>query len=79
VKNPGHKKIESTGSSPKSVEDAMPKAIARAAQSIHNTRRLEVLDTRGHIVTGEISDFRVTRECGCAVDKRERPLRMPHR
>ena len=43
-----YKTIELTGSSRKSVEDAIKTAIDKAAESVRHLRWFEVLETRGH-------------------------------
>ena len=63
-----YKHIELTGSSAKSIEDAIQNAITRASQSIHNMRWFQVRDTRGHIDNGEVSHWQVTLEVGFTLD-----------
>lgn len=63
-----YKKVEITGSSPKSVEDAIEKAVARAAQTIRNMRWFEVTETRGHIDDGKIAHWQVTVKIGFTLD-----------
>jgi len=43
------KKIEITGSSRSSIEDAVENAIVSAAKTVHNMRWFEVVETRGYI------------------------------
>ena len=47
-----YKTIELVGSSTRGMEDAVQKAIAKAAETVRNLRWFEVLDTRGHIEAG---------------------------
>ena len=63
-----YKKIELTGSSPKSVEDAIKNALKKASKSIHHMRWFEVIDTRGYIEEGDISYYQVTIKVGFTVD-----------
>jgi flavin-binding protein dodecin len=63
-----YKKIEITGSSKKSVEDAIQTAIAKASRTVHNMRWFEVIDTRGYIEGSEISYYQVTIKIGFTVD-----------
>ena len=49
-----YKSIELTGSSKKSIDDAIRNAITRAAKSMRNMRWFQVTDTRGYIENGEI-------------------------
>ncbi|MGZ5024914.1 MAG: dodecin, partial [Chthoniobacterales bacterium] len=41
-----YKKIELVGSSPKSIEEAVTNALARAGKTIRNMRWFEVVETR---------------------------------
>lgn len=63
-----YKHIELTGSSQKSIEDAIGNAIARASKTIHNMRWFQVRDTRGHIEDGKVSHWQVTIEVGFTLD-----------
>jgi flavin-binding protein dodecin len=63
-----YKKIELTGSSTTSMEDAIQKAIARAAKSIENLRWFEVVETRGHIEDGKVAHWQVTVKIGFTVE-----------
>ncbi len=59
-----YKKIELVGSSKVSIEDAISNAIAEAAKSIHLLEWFEVVETRGHIVNGEVGHYQVTLKLG---------------
>ena len=63
-----YKHIELTGSSPKSIEDAVNNALGRASKTIHNMRWFQVRDTRGHIEDGKVSHWQVTIEVGFTLD-----------
>jgi len=63
-----YKKIELTGSSEKSLEDAIQHAVAKASETIHNMRWFEVVDTRGHIEDGRVVHFQVTVKVGFTLD-----------
>lgn len=63
-----YKHIELTGSSDKSIEQAVNNALARAAKTIHNMRWFQVRDTRGHIEDGKVSHWQVTVEVGFTLD-----------
>lgn len=63
-----YKKVELTGSSTKSVEDAIENAIAKASETMRNLRWFEVGETRGHIENGAISHYQVTIKVGFTVD-----------
>jgi len=55
-----YKKIEIVGTSVKSSDDAVQKALTRASSSIQNLRWFEVIDTRGSIKDGKIERWQVT-------------------
>ena len=64
-----YKKIELTGSSTKSTDDAVRNAIAKAAQSVRNMRWFEVVETRGHIDNQQIAHWQVTIKVGFTLDE----------
>jgi len=68
MSNHVYKSIELTGSSPKGMEDAINRAIAKAAESVRNLRWFEVTDTRGHIEKGKIAHWQVTLKVGFTLD-----------
>jgi len=59
-----YKKIELTGSSATSIEDAVNNALARAAKTVRNMRWFEVLETRGVIEDDHVSSWQVTIKVG---------------
>ena len=63
-----YKTIELVGSSTRGVEDAVQKAIAKAAETVRNLRWFEVLDTRGHIEKGKVAHWQVTLKLGFTLD-----------
>ena len=63
-----YKSVELTGSSKKSVEDAVEKAVARASKTVRNMRWLEVLGTRGHIEKGKVAYWQVTVKIGFTLE-----------
>lgn len=64
-----YKKIELTGSSAVSMQDAIENAVAKASKSIHNMRWFEVIETRGHIDDGKVAHWQVTIKIGFALDE----------
>lgn len=64
-----YKSIELTGSSTQGVEDAINKAIERAAESVRNMRWFQVQDTRGEIRDGKIQHWQVVIKVGFTLDK----------
>jgi flavin-binding protein dodecin len=63
-----YKTLELTGSSPKSVEDAVNTAISRASKTIRNIKWVEVLEQRGHVEEGRIKHWQVTMKVGFTLD-----------
>ncbi len=64
-----YKKIEITGSSSNSMQEAIENAIARAAKSVRNMRWFEVAETRGHIEDQKIAHWQVTIKVGFTLDE----------
>ena len=63
-----YKKIELTGSSTKSIEDAVQNAIAQAARTMRNLRWFEVVDVRGHIEDQVVQHWQVTVKVGFTLE-----------
>jgi hypothetical protein len=63
-----YKIIEIVGSSPTGIEDAVDKAIARAASTIRDIRWFEVKETRGHVENGRVAHYQVTLRIGFTLD-----------
>jgi dodecin len=63
-----YKTIELVGSSSKSVEDAVQRAVAKAAETVRNLRWFEVVDTRGHIEGARIAHWQVTLKLGFTLE-----------
>ena len=63
-----YKKIELTGTSTTSLEEAIENAIVRSSKSIRNMRWFEVVETRGRIDDGKVAEWQVTVKVGFAVD-----------
>ncbi len=59
-----YKKIEITGTSSVSMEEAIKNAIARAAKTVQNMRWFEVCETRGSIEEGGVAQWQVTVKIG---------------
>ncbi|HEX3538549.1 MAG TPA: dodecin [Stellaceae bacterium] len=60
--------IEITGSSQKSIEDAIQTAVARAAKTLRNLRWFEIVQTRGQIEQGKVSFYQATLKIGFTVE-----------
>ena len=63
-----YKKIEVTGTSATSLEDAVKCAIERAAKTVHKMRWFEVVETRGRIDDGKVAEWQVTVKIGFALE-----------
>jgi hypothetical protein len=61
--------IQIVGSSEKSIDDAVQRAIARASKTLRELRWFEVVETRGHIEKGKIRNFQVTLKVGFTLDE----------
>ena len=59
-----YKIIEVVGSSASGIEDAVEKAVARAATTIRDIRWFEVKETRGHVENGRVAHYQVTLRIG---------------
>ncbi|MEX0702322.1 MAG: dodecin [Planctomycetales bacterium] len=64
-----YKKIELTGSSTKSVEEAVENAIGRAAKTVRNMRWFELSEIRGHIEDQKIAHWQVTVKVGFTLEE----------
>lgn len=63
-----YKIIELTGSSPVGIEDAVQKAVAKAAETVRNMRWLHVTETRGQIENNKIAHWQVTVKIGFTLE-----------
>ena len=63
-----YKKVEIVGSSPDGLQAAIENAVAKAAETLHNLRWFEVVDTRGQLEDGEIAHWQVTIKVGFTLD-----------
>ena len=63
-----YRKIELTGTSPNSIEEAIQNAIAHSGESIPNMRWFEVVETRGAIQNGKVAEWQVTIKVGFNVE-----------
>ena len=59
-----YKLIELVGASATSIEDAIQNAIARANQTLKNLDWFEVVEARGLIQEGKVSQFQVKLKVG---------------
>ena len=67
MKDKVYKLIELTGTSTKSIEDAVNTALKRAGKTIQDLSWLEVVETRGSIEKNQVKHWQVTLKVGFAV------------
>ena len=63
-----YKKIELTGTSDNSIEDAVGIALAKASDSVRNMRWFEITEVRGAIDGQKVSQWQVTLKVGFTVE-----------
>ena len=63
-----YKKVEVVGTSTKSFSAAVENAVEKAGQSVHNLDWFEVVEERGLIENGKISQYQVTVKIGFRLD-----------
>lgn len=54
-----YKSIELVGTSTESYEDATESAIERASETMRELRWFEVVEQRGHVEDGRVSEYQV--------------------
>lgn len=64
-----YKQIRLTGSSTTSSDDAVRRAIAKAAETLDHLRWFQVIETRGHIEDGRIEHWQVMIEVGFTLEE----------
>jgi hypothetical protein len=69
MSNHVYKLVELVGSSPTSSDEAIRNALATAARTLRNIDWFEVLETRGHVVNGEVGHFQVTLKVGFRLEE----------
>jgi hypothetical protein len=63
-----YKLIDLVGSSTVGTDDAIRNAIAKAALTVKHMDWFEVVETRGHIVNGQIAHYQVTIKVGFRIE-----------
>lgn len=59
--------IQLVGTSEKSISDAIEQAVARASKTLRDLRWFEVVETRGSIEGGKVSQYQVTLKVGFTI------------
>ena len=68
MKDHVYKLVELTGTSTKSIEDAVNIAIKRAHKTLKNLCWFQVVETRGNIDKGKVQHWQVTLKVGFSLD-----------
>ena len=63
-----YKKIEITGTSTTSMEDAVQNAVVHAAKTVRKMRWFEVVESRGRIENDKVAEWQVTLKIGFALE-----------
>lgn len=63
-----YKKIELTGTSDESIEDAVATALEKASESVRNMRWFEISEIRGAVDGQKVSQWQVTLKVGFTVE-----------
>jgi len=63
-----YKKVELTGTSPKSIEEAVNNAIQRAGESLRNLRWFELVEVRGDIENNAVKHWQTTIKVGFTLE-----------
>ena len=66
-----YKRIELVGSSTASVDDAIQRAIGRAAETLKHLDWFEVDQIRGHIQDGKVAHYQVMLRVGFRLEQAE--------
>jgi flavin-binding protein dodecin len=59
-----YKTIEVTGSSPRDLEDAIRRAVSKAAETVRHVDWFETVSIRGYVRDGNVDHFQVTLKIG---------------
>jgi len=63
------KMIELVGTSPNSFAEAVKSAVAEASKTVRHMEWFEVVDERGRIVDGMVTEFQVTVKIGFKIER----------
>jgi dodecin len=64
-----YKKLEIVGTSPVSFAEAVKNAVEEAAKTVRQMDWFEVVEERGRIANGAVSEFQVTIKIGFRLDR----------
>jgi dodecin len=68
MEDPVYKQIELTGTSTKSIEDAVQKALKLAHKTVKHLSWFQIVETRGNIDKGKIQHWQVSIKVGFSVE-----------
>jgi flavin-binding protein dodecin len=63
-----YKLLELTGSSAKSIEDAVQNAISKASKTMRHMHWLQIVETRGQIAEDKVAYWQVTLKIGFTLE-----------
>lgn len=63
-----YKQIDLVGSSTVSIDDAVARAIAKAAETVRNIHWFQVVEIRGHVADGKIAHWQVALKLGFTLE-----------
>lgn len=63
-----YKQLELVGSSTKSIEDAVSKALAKASKTVRNIHWFQIVDTRGNVADGKVAHWQVALKIGFTLE-----------
>jgi len=64
-----YKVIELVGTSPVSFAEAVKSAVAEASKTVRNMAWFEVVESRGRVADGQVSEFQVTVKVGFRLER----------
>ena len=64
-----YKSVELTGTSSKGIEQAVEGALSRASKTVRNMRWFQVVETRGAVDRGKVSQWQVTLKVGFTLEE----------
>lgn len=63
-----YKKIELVGVSPKSYEDAISDAVAKASKTLHGLSWFELVEQHGRVVEGKVTEYQAVIKVAFKID-----------
>jgi flavin-binding protein dodecin len=69
MSNHVYKQVELVGSSAKSSDDAIARAIERASSTLRNLEWFEVTSVRGHVEDGRVAHWQVCLKIGMRIEE----------